>query len=261
MTTSGAEREAWNVVATRLRHDIATGLVGRGAALDTEAELCRRFGMSRTTVRRALQTLRDEGLVTSQRGSGWRVTSSAPVTSLQIGVVERSPGAAAPTVIRDTHRWKAGRPSTTITGAIRRHGLATPSSPTHGLRWTYHQRADGTLFDSAEVWFAPAIAPMVDRLDHQSRALAKLVSESVDLGVTSQLIWADIATPAEQQFLGQPEPIAVLVLERVARMSDGALAFVSVHRHLGSFARMVVDLPLSHVPDGRTFDVTSSDLT
>ena len=259
MTTSGDERNSWSTVATILRRDIATGLVGRSAALDTEAELCRRFAVSRITVRRALQTLRDEGLVGSQRGSGWRVTDSPPVTSLQIGVGQRPPGAVAPTVTRDAHRWKAGRPSTTIAGAIRRHALAIPSAQPHGLQWTYRQRADGTLFDIAEVWFAPLVALMVDRLAHQTHALAKLVSESVNLGDTSQLMWADITTTSEQRSFGQSSPTAVLVLERVTRTIEGEVAFVSVHRHLGSFARIVVDLPLSHVADGRTFDVTAND--
>ena len=261
MTTSGAEGNTWKAVATRLRHDIARGLVGRGAALDTEAELCRRFGVSRITVRRALQTLRDEGLVGSQRGSGWRVTDSPPVASLQIGVVERSAGAVAPTVTRDAHRWKSGRPTTTITAAIRRHGHTLPAAQTSGLRWTYHQRADGTLFDVAEVWFAPSIAPTVDRLAHQTHALAKLVSKSVELGATTQLMWADIATDIEQRAFGQSSPTAVLILERVTRTTEGDVAFVTIHRHLGSFARLLVDLPLSHIEDGRTFDVTSSNRT
>src|SRR6476469_9327439 len=51
---------------------IAAGRVG---ALPSEAELGEEHGVSRVTVRRALELLRDEGLVASRRGSGWFVVS------------------------------------------------------------------------------------------------------------------------------------------------------------------------------------------
>ena len=74
-------------------------------------------------------------------------------------------------------------------------------------------------------------------------------------------MWADIATDIEQRAFGQSSPTAVLILERVTRTTEGDVAFVTIHRHLGSFARIVIDLPLSHIEDGRTFDVTSSNRT
>ena len=59
-------------LADDLRSDIASGRVG---ALPSEAELGEEHGVSRVTVRRALELLRDEGLVASRRGSGWFVVS------------------------------------------------------------------------------------------------------------------------------------------------------------------------------------------
>src|SRR5689334_19628805 len=60
-------------VADGLRERIGKGSYGPSGALETEAELCRAFGVSRITVRRALELLRDEGMVTSRKGSGWSV--------------------------------------------------------------------------------------------------------------------------------------------------------------------------------------------
>ena len=58
-------------VADGLRERLARGDVAAGGALPSEAELSAETGASRVTVRRALEQLRAEGLVTSRRGSGW----------------------------------------------------------------------------------------------------------------------------------------------------------------------------------------------
>src|SRR5436305_6120833 len=59
-------------VADTIRRRIGAGEYPSGA-LETEAELCRAYEVSRITVRKALELLRDEGIVTSRKGSGWRV--------------------------------------------------------------------------------------------------------------------------------------------------------------------------------------------
>ena len=55
-------------LADELRQRIATGALPVGAALPTEAELCRQAGASRGPVRQALATLRAEGLIGGGRG-------------------------------------------------------------------------------------------------------------------------------------------------------------------------------------------------
>lgn len=58
-------------IATELRRLISTGQLKPGDQLPTEATLCRQFGVSRTTLREAIQMLRTSGLldVTPGRGS------------------------------------------------------------------------------------------------------------------------------------------------------------------------------------------------
>ncbi len=55
------------------RHPAGPDRLGRPRALASEAELGREYGVSRVTVRRALELLRDEGLVTARQGVGWFV--------------------------------------------------------------------------------------------------------------------------------------------------------------------------------------------
>ncbi|WP_210770865.1 GntR family transcriptional regulator [Streptomyces albidus (ex Kaewkla and Franco 2022)] len=62
-------RGTYLVVADVLRGELRTA--NGAAVLPSEAELMRRHGVSRTTVRRALRTLAEEGVVASVPGKGW----------------------------------------------------------------------------------------------------------------------------------------------------------------------------------------------
>jgi len=53
-----------------LKREIATGVFPVGAQIPTEERLCRRFHVSRHTVREALRQLRADGLILSRRGAG-----------------------------------------------------------------------------------------------------------------------------------------------------------------------------------------------
>lgn len=57
-------------LADRLRADIESGVFGPGDRMPSEPSLCRTTGHSRSTVRKALQLLVDQGYVTKSQGKG-----------------------------------------------------------------------------------------------------------------------------------------------------------------------------------------------
>jgi len=57
-------------IATRLREEAMNGAYGATGRLPSEARLCERFGVSRVTVRQALDRLEDEGTVERKQGKG-----------------------------------------------------------------------------------------------------------------------------------------------------------------------------------------------
>lgn len=65
----GSERTLYEQITDMLRHQLTNGFV-TGDQLPTEAELVERFATSRATVRRAMQQLVDEGVLTRRRGKG-----------------------------------------------------------------------------------------------------------------------------------------------------------------------------------------------
>ena len=64
----------YKFLADLLREELVKNGGRSGFKLPTEAELVRRYHMSRQTVRHALQLLADEGLVQSRQGSGTYTT-------------------------------------------------------------------------------------------------------------------------------------------------------------------------------------------
>lgn len=62
----------------RLEQSIETGVLGESAPLPGEREIASLTGLSRVTVRRALQDLVDRGIIVQRQGSGSFVADSAP---------------------------------------------------------------------------------------------------------------------------------------------------------------------------------------
>lgn len=69
-------------VCEQLRRLIERGEFPKNFKLPTEAELCRRFGVSRPVIRNALARLRDDGYVRSHQGSGTVVISGPDAGAL-----------------------------------------------------------------------------------------------------------------------------------------------------------------------------------
>jgi DNA-binding GntR family transcriptional regulator len=68
--TTGTGRALYRKLADSLRADIGAAKYGPGAVIPSEAQLMKRFGVSRNTVRLAMEVLRDEGLVVTRHGCG-----------------------------------------------------------------------------------------------------------------------------------------------------------------------------------------------
>ena len=69
----------WYQVSSRLENEITSGRLPAGSRLENEIGLGERLGLSRPTIRRAIQELVDKGLVVRRRGIGTQVVHG-PVT-------------------------------------------------------------------------------------------------------------------------------------------------------------------------------------
>ncbi|AEA28812.1 GntR domain protein (plasmid) [Pseudonocardia dioxanivorans CB1190] len=62
-------RPAYQQIADELRTQIVSGQLGSGDRLPSEPELCKAFGVSRSTIREALRVLASQNLVETRRGA------------------------------------------------------------------------------------------------------------------------------------------------------------------------------------------------
>jgi len=75
-------------LAQSLVEDISRGSMKRGAQLPTETELCELHGVSRITVRRALDALQKKGLIERIAGKGTFVTGRSKIAEWQLDSIE-----------------------------------------------------------------------------------------------------------------------------------------------------------------------------
>ena len=104
-TSIGQVREIrYRAIADDLRRRVRRGEFAAGRLLPSESELSASYAASRVTVRKALELLRDEGLVDARQGFGWFAAVDPLRQSLgRLGTIEaqlaasrRALGAADP---------------------------------------------------------------------------------------------------------------------------------------------------------------------
>jgi GntR family transcriptional regulator, transcriptional repressor for pyruvate dehydrogenase complex len=77
-----------SVVAQRLREEIEARRPRLGERFPTDAEISKAFGVSRNVVREAVSALREEGLISTQRGRGSVIAGSRPSRPFGISAEE-----------------------------------------------------------------------------------------------------------------------------------------------------------------------------
>ncbi len=84
MISPSADRPVYLQVADRLRVHIGSGQLRLGQKLPSESELISLFGVSRVSVRRAVDVLRSDGIVVTKHGAGSFVCRTGPVQRITL---------------------------------------------------------------------------------------------------------------------------------------------------------------------------------
>lgn len=213
-------------VADGIRQRIGAGQYATGS-IETEAELCRIFGVSRITVRKALEILRGEGIVASRKGSGWRVTVD-PLRQV-LG--------AFPTVeasLRDDgHDFTRRILEFTYEHApgdiARRLQLAAGAELLRVRRLNF---ADEHVFDVVTTWVPADVAAPLSRADIEAHGVfGSLRLHGIDVGEVVQTVTASIASADDGQLLGVHQQSPILVVEQMTTDPSGRPIKLSQHRY------------------------------
>lgn len=224
-------------LARLLREHIADGGVAKGGALPSERDLADLSGMSRVTVRKAIATLIQEGILYRKQGSGTFVARR--IDQAAVALISFSSEARA----------RGERPS--VIWIMRRHGEATYAEATalHVREYTPITRLSRVrLTDNEPLAIEHAVVPaeMLPDLDAIGDSLYDALAVAGIRPVSgTQRIRAGLATPTEAGILHVPENAAILRIERVAFDAQGRAVEFTRSAYRGDRFDFVTDLSRS----------------
>ncbi len=225
----------YHEIAKVLRGQVQSGGFTAGRLLPSESALSDEFGVSRVTIRRALDVLRDEGLVSARQGFGWFVTGN-PVTQAlaQLGTIEEQMAANGMRSERRIIEF-AFEPASRAVAKI----LNTDQV----LRVKRVNTADSEPFAVVTVWCPFELGQHLSRRDVEQSPFYELLN--VALRGATQTIGADSATVEESKLLEIPAGSPVLRCERITKNTDGEAVLLSHHVFPADRTNFVVELPFA----------------
>lgn len=219
-------------IAEDLRRRLRDGEFVAGRVLPSEAALGQRYGASRVTVRRALEQLRQEGLLDSRQGFGW------------FAAAEPIPQPLAGLATIEAQLASSGRRSDRrilAFGFVPAPWHLRPLLGDTVLEVRRLSLADDTPFARVTVWCREDLGSELSRSDVERASFYELLPTR--LGGATQTIGAAVASPADAELLRIPPQSAVLVVKRTTVDDTDQPVLASEHVFPGHLTEFVVDLP------------------
>jgi GntR family transcriptional regulator len=225
----------YRTIADDLRRRVGAGEFAAGRTLPSESELSGSYEASRVTIRKALELLKDEGLIDARQGFGWFASLDPLRQSLgRLGTIEAQLAASG------------------VTSERRILDFGFVAAPPRaravlGVRTVLEVRrlnlADGHPFARVTVWCPEELGAHLSRADVERAPFYELLDQP--LGGAVQTIGAAAAEPIDAELLEVPVGSPVLRCERVTSGLQGTPVLLSEHVFPGLRTEFVVDLPLA----------------
>lgn len=205
----------YHQVAVRLREAIGDGSLPPGTRLENEVALAALLGISRPTMRQAIQDLVDRGLLVRRRGVGTQVVAGHVTRSVKL------------TSLFDDLTATGHRPTTDVlaletvgaTDAVAAALAVEPRLPVTFMRRV--RRSDGVAFAILENHLPTRVGSFEAEALTTSGLYALLRERGIVLRVARQTIGARGATREEATLLGVEVGAPVLTMTRVAYDASG----------------------------------------
>jgi DNA-binding GntR family transcriptional regulator len=214
-------------LAQAMENAIAGGDLPAGSRLDNEIRLAQRYGLSRPTIRRAVQELVDKGLLVRKRGVGTQVIQPHVRRSMELT-----------SLYEDLNR-AGGQPTTTVL-SLERCPASAEIAVELGLKegeevLVVHRlrRSKGEplalMTNHLPGRFRPTVEDLAERGLYQYLRL-----QGVHLRVAHQRIGARIARAEEARLLEEPPRAALLTMSRTTFDDQGAAVEYGSHVYRAS---------------------------
>lgn len=206
---------------------------GPGHVLPSESDLSSEFGVSRVTIRRALETLRDEGVVESRQGFGWFV-ATAPLQQrlASLETIESQ---------LEARGLRTERQILEFAFVTAPPHVAARLHTDHVLRVKRLNLADGAPFAVVTVWCPAEAGQHLSRRDVERKPFYELLG--VQLRGAVQTIGAAAVSDADAALLEVPTGSPVLRCERLTTTVDQQPILLSEFIFPAHRTEFTVELP------------------
>ncbi len=227
-------------ISSRLRQEIASGALPPEAQLPSEHELCQAYGVSRVTVRRALQTLEADGLIFRRQGLGSFVCDQRVAQGL-VRLTDFAQDMAR-AGLRASSRVLLQENEPCPPAVAERLGVEVGATV---LRLDRLRLADDEPIALDRTWIPPFYAQLLEGHDLAQETLYRLLEREFGIPALSgrYRITAGSADSGIAPFLDVPPGEALLIIERTTRtVGDRAVYF---QRRFYRSDRMAYELELA----------------
>jgi GntR family transcriptional regulator len=211
--------------------------------LPSESELSAEFDASRVTVRRALELVREEGLIAARQGFGWFVAAEPVRQRLErLLTIESQLETSGLVTERRVMEFEFVKPPAHVIAEL---------GVDRVLRVKRVNLADGEPFAVVTVWCPAELGHRLSVADVERRPFYELLD--IELRGATQTIGADLAEAADAELLAVPVGSPLLRCRRVTTDTTGRPVLMSEHLFPAHRTEFVVDLPNdppSSVPTG-----------
>ncbi|WP_349497210.1 GntR family transcriptional regulator [Nocardiopsis ansamitocini] len=216
-------------IATQLESAIDSGALAPGARLDNEVHLAGRLGLSRPTVRQAIQMLADKGLVVRKRGVGTQVVHNRVKRGVEL------------TSLFDDLSALDQRPGTRVLVNV-----VEPAGAAVARALDVAERTEVWRLERVRLARSEPIARMCNYLPAdliplpgdevlETRGLYQLLrGAGVRMHAARQSIGARAASRAEAELLGESEGAPLLTMERTSYTAAGQVVEYGTHLYRAS---------------------------
>jgi len=223
-------------VSQHLERSIESGEIPNGTRLGNEVALAEAMGLSRPTVRRAMQQLVDKGLIVRRRGIGTRVVQPKVRRPLELSSLYdddlAGSGRAPTTEVLELGQVAAPEE----VAALLRVDFGEPVARLVRLR-----RANGNPI-AKMTNSLPAQVGELDIAHLEEHGLYELLRErGIQLHSATQTIGARNATTAEARLLDEPRSASLLTMQRIT-YDRGAAVEYGTHIYAASRYSFKIDL-------------------
>jgi DNA-binding GntR family transcriptional regulator len=224
----GSPIPLWFQVAQHLEQSISSGGLPQGTLLDNEIALAERLGISRPTMRRAMEQLVDQGLIVRRRGIGTRVVQPKVRRPLELTSLHDDLADAGQEPTSTVLRFETVEADAEVAGRLHL-AAGEPVVLLERVRYARElpiARMTNWLPVGVVTFDADALA---------TTGLYDLLRRSgVHLHSATQTIGARTATAAQARELGESRGAALLTMERETLDDHGRVVEFASHLYAAS---------------------------